>query len=274
MKKLQSKYYKTSLGNIHFLYKQGYENTIVFLHGIPGNSKTWERTANGLSKNYEIIIPDLLGFGKSDINRQNYYMEAQVQVLKEVLHYLKINKFAFVSHDFGGPVAISFLQKHSEFEISGLVLCNTNCFTDTYIPPPLRLAKVPVINQIFFKMMAGNKFALKMMYKKAVVNKKEFTKNMFCNYLNKKTIWSTQHIFLKSLSNLKKNYDKIEKSLSQINIPTLVIWGDKDPFFALDVGVRTSQSIKGALLNVYKNTGHFVPEEQSKRFAKNILDFL
>lgn len=46
-----------------------------------------------------------------------------------------------------------------------------------------------------------------------------------------------------------------------------------DPFFATSVAERTHQTLQNSQLKIYKNAGHFVPEEQSRLVAEDILNF-
>ena len=92
----------------------------------------------------------------------------------------------------------------------------------------------------------------------------------FARHLTDGGIDLTRRIFQKSLADLKGNYQAIQDMLPHLSIPTVVVWGDKDPFFAVSVGERTARAIPGARLVVYEETGHFVPEEQPERLAAEI----
>lgn len=69
-------------------------------------------------------------------------------------------------------------------------------------------------------------------------------------------------VFQHSLANLKGNYQLVEETLPKLTMPALVLWGAQDPFFAVAVGQRVQQALPNATLQVYEQTGHFVPEER------------
>ncbi len=261
------------VGELSFL-KGGEGEPFLLLHGIPGSAFTWESAGMLLADHYHVIIPDLLGFGQSDMPGDNYYIETQARVIKQLLDNLGINKLSLGSHDFGGPVSLTLMRMFPNLTINGLVLSATNVFTDTPIPLPLRIASVPYLNTIFFKVMAGNKMGLHMMYLAATKEKTEVSWKKFERHLTPSCIDLTRRIFQRSLSDLKTNYQPIEDMLSSIAIPTLILWGKNDPFFATSVGERTHHAIRGSTLKIYEHTGHFVPEEQPSHVARDIMDFL
>ena len=138
--------------------------TLVFLHGIPGSALTWKAVAARLQEQYRVIVPDLRGFGHSDPPVGDYYMAGQARGIKELLEALEVTEFGLVTHDFGGPVGLTMMRLFPDLNVRELVLSDTNVFTDTYVPPPLRVAKIPLVNTVFFQLMVGNRFGLRMLY--------------------------------------------------------------------------------------------------------------
>lgn len=251
----------------------GAGDVFVLLHGIPGSTFSWQQTGLILQDQFHVIIPDLVGFGESDAPSGDYYLEQQATSIHELLTKLGITSAYLGGHDFGGPIALTIMRLFPEFGVRGLVLSGTNVFTDTFIPIPLRMAKVPVLRTPFFKMMAGNLFGMRMMYQQAFRNKSAISWKRFKSHLTKGCMEFTAKIFQRSLADLKKNYGDIEDMLPGIDVPTLVLWGARDPFFPVSVGERTHKAIKNSLLKVYPDTGHFVPEERPAEVAQDIIDF-
>lgn len=247
---------------------------VVFLHGIPGSALTWEGVATRLQEQYRVVVPDLRGFGRSDAPAGDYYMEGQARAIKELLDSLDIEECVLVTHDFGGPVGLTMMRLFPELTVDGLVLSATNVFTDTYVPPPLRVAKFPVVSTVFFQLMVGNRFGLRMLYQGAVKRKDTATWAHFQRHLTPCAMVMTRRIFQRSLADLEANYGAIEQMLPDIQSPTLVLWGDSDPFFSTGVAERTRSTIPDAELTVFDETGHFVPEERPADVAVAILDFL
>jgi pimeloyl-ACP methyl ester carboxylesterase len=59
-----------------------------------------------------------------------------------------------------------------------------------------------------------------------------------------------------------------------VRVPTLILWGDRDPPLPLEVPRRMVREIPGAALAILQNTGHWVPEERPADVVRLIRDFL
>ncbi len=245
----------------------------LLLHGIPGSSYTWECVGTQLSDHYRVIIPDLMGFGESDPPSGDYYMPDQAKALKRLLDTLAIDSLFVAGHDFGGPVALTMMRLFPELQVDGLVLSQTNVFTDTPIPLPLKAARLPVIATPVFWLMIGNLPSLYMTYIAAAYQKENLPWTEFRRHLTSHGIHLTRRIFQRSLSDLPGNYGEIQAFLSKIAIPTLVLWAANDPFFTVATGERVQRAIAESSLKVYDHTGHFVPEERSQQVSEDIVKY-
>ena len=270
-----SKQVVTANGTLHYLEYGSTNKEIIFLlHGIPGSSHCFDSLAIHLSSSYRAIVPDMLGFGKSSKPVNDYYTNAQATAYSELYNSITSDSIIVFGHDFGGPAAITLIKDFSNVKIKKLILASTNMFVDAYVPPPMRLAKVPVLGHAFFWLMTGNRMGTKMMYNQGVKNKATYTLHQYKKSITKSGMKYTMRIFRKSLSNLKLHYQSIQDHLANIIIPVLVLWGDSDPFFAVDVGQRTKNALKNSRLIVYKSTGHFVPSEQPAAVFQDINKFI
>ncbi len=66
----------------------------------------------------------------------------------------------------------------------------------------------------------------------------------------------------------------LRPKLSEIKIPTLIIWGKEDRLLPPSIGTELHRGIKGSRLVVFERTGHFPMVEASDRFCKEVLNFL
>jgi pimeloyl-ACP methyl ester carboxylesterase len=105
-------------------------------------------------------------------------------------------------HDFGAPVALTLMRLFPELGVRGLVLSATNVFTDTHVPLPLRAARIPHLNIVFYKAMVGNRLGIRMMYLAATNDKSEASWEGFSRHLTPAGIDLTRRIFQRSLSDL------------------------------------------------------------------------
>ena len=101
------------------------QKVIVLLHGKNFSGYYWERVAKDLlKKNYRVIIPDQIGFGKS--SKPDYYQYSFGQLAlntKTLLDNLKIAKIDLVGHSMGGMLATTFTVNYPK-TVSKLILIN------------------------------------------------------------------------------------------------------------------------------------------------------
>jgi pimeloyl-ACP methyl ester carboxylesterase len=245
--------------------------TVLLLHGIPGSRKTFTEVAKRLGKTCRVVVPDLLGFGDSPDAPAHYHAAEHAEVVLQFLGKLGIDDLHLVGFDFGGPTAIRVAAKLGK-RVRSLTVAATNMFPDTPIPPPLRLAKVPVLGWLFFRLAFG-RFGLMAMWLAAVADRAAFPFKKYCVALHGHGTRTTRRIFLSSMRDLPGLYGEVERLGNSLGLPSLVLWGDRDPFFPSAVGERTAQSL-GAELRVLSGCGHFVPEERPVETAGAISELI
>lgn len=101
------------------------KGVVVLFHGKNFNGAYWHKTAEDLSSSgYRVIIPDQLGFGKSDkpIDYQ-YSFHALASNTFQLLDFLKIDKVSLVGHSMGGMLATRFALM-DQSRVTKLILVN------------------------------------------------------------------------------------------------------------------------------------------------------
>lgn len=110
-------------------YRQyGEGEPIVFLNGVMMGTNSWSPFIRTISKDYKMIVVDLLDQGKSDNFEVEYTIDTQAQVLKAFLDELKLKKIHLVGMSYGGKVAQSFAIKYKT-KVKSLILSNTDSYT-------------------------------------------------------------------------------------------------------------------------------------------------
>jgi pimeloyl-ACP methyl ester carboxylesterase len=249
---------------------EGNGTPILLLHGIPGDRSTWAAVAANLAeRGRTVIAPDLVGFGDSADSAVPLHAREQAKLLKELVKTIGLGKVHLVGFDFGGPTTIH-LAALLGGKASSIVLSNTNVFPDTPVPLPLRIASVPVLGDLAYRVFFS-RAGLAMLWFPAVQRRQELPFATFCAPLGSaKTVRTTRRIFLKSLSNLESLYAPVQRLAEDCRVPALVIWSDRDPFFPATVGERTAAAVRGKLRVL--RCGHFTPLERSAEFAQLVLD--
>ncbi len=242
---------------------------LLLLHGIPGSSQSWQKVGIKVASRFRVVIPDLMGFGASDApaEDEDFYLEEQAKAVYNLLTYLQITNFYLGGHGFGASVAVTLMRLYPELNVRGLILSAMNPFADSSIPFSLRLTGVPGLNSL----VVGNRLGLRMLFESAAQNKEEVQWREFRRHLTTGSIKLTRQILQRNLANGQATYAEMEAALPQITCPSLILWGDEDPFFPVEIAERIRATLPNALLKIYAYTGHFVPEERPIECAEDIV---
>jgi pimeloyl-ACP methyl ester carboxylesterase len=234
---------------------------VLLLHGIPGSRGSWDAIAPALAESCRVIVPDLLGFGESIPRNGPHHIRGQADGIATLLKELGADTYHLVGFDFGGPIAVT-LSLHDPGRCLSLVLLATNVFTDTPIPAPLKLASIPLIGDLWFRMLFGS-VGLKLLWHAAVRVKQQFPKHVYLRTLHPaQNITTTRQIFLLSMRDLRGLYREVHSALSRVRVPATVVWGDGDPFFPIPIGQAVAAQIPHSRLIVLNGCGHFIPQEK------------
>ena len=80
---------------------------VILLHGFPESHRTWGIVAPLLADRFRLIMPDLRGFGDSDLPQDvaAYSTDTLIADLFALADAVGVDRFALVGHDWGGAVA-------------------------------------------------------------------------------------------------------------------------------------------------------------------------
>lgn len=100
--------------------------TLVMIHGEVGrpNWKDWEGLL-GLADGYRLIIPDLVGYGKSSKPAETPDYRGQATVIHELLEVMKVDRAGFAGYSWGGQVALEFAMSWPEMVESLILVAST-----------------------------------------------------------------------------------------------------------------------------------------------------
>lgn len=231
---------------------------ILLVHGWADRLETFNSLAQGLSKNYTVLALDLPGFGKSQAPKEVWNLDNYAHFLAAFLQKLSPanDLCAIVGHSNGGAVVIRGIALRL-LAPKKLVLLASSGVRDT--------------DKI-------KRFAIKMVAKTGKVvtfwlpqkTKKQLQKKLYG------TVGSDMLVSPELQETFKKTVRQdIQKDAVQIDIPTLLMYGDQDTATPLgSVGKKLHKLIKNSLLETIPGADHFVHHAQPAHIATLILEFL
>ncbi len=244
----------------------GTGDLVIFLHGIGGNKDNWDFNLSMLSKYFLCVAWDTRGYGESEDYQGNLSFNDIINDLLSIYKYFGKKKAHIIGLSMGGQIACLFYEKHPD-KVQSMILCDThfglgnlekeeiNRFINSRKKPlleglqPIDIA-LPVSKSLIGNL--NNKIAIK-----ALVN--SMSKLHKESYL--KTIDASMSTF----------HDHI---FQQINVPTLILVGEKDTLTPPSMALKIHKLIKGSKFSIIEEAGHLINIESPKTFNYKVLKFL
>src|SRR5688500_15068769 len=105
----------TNVNGFQLAYeRRGQGTPLVLLHGFPLDHHLWDKVVPLLEDSFDIIVPDLRGFGNSTMLDASHSMDDYASDIVNLLDRLNIQKAAIVGHSMGGYVALAFARLYPE----------------------------------------------------------------------------------------------------------------------------------------------------------------
>ncbi|QDT01024.1 alpha/beta fold hydrolase [Adhaeretor mobilis] len=130
----------TSINGIQLTYEtHGKGTPVVLLHGFPLDAQMWQPQVEALSAGYQVIVPNLRGYGGSTQTEQDgtegVTMRQYADDIIALLDELSINEpVVLAGFSMGGYVAWQFALNYPE-RLKALIACDTRVIAD---PPEAR----------------------------------------------------------------------------------------------------------------------------------------
>nr|MDO8111025.1 alpha/beta hydrolase [Candidatus Sigynarchaeota archaeon] len=111
------------LNGVHICYHRtgGNKPPIILLHGISDNGLCWTRVAKDLEKDFDVIMLDARGHGKSTAAEMEFGFGLMAADVAGLIQELKLNKPILLGHSMGGQVATIVAGKYPDL-VSKIVL--------------------------------------------------------------------------------------------------------------------------------------------------------
>ena len=254
------------------------KEAVVLLHGNPTWSFYYRYLIKDLIKaGHRVIAPDHIGCGLSSKNETDSYTLSQhIKNLSKLLDYLDLEKVTLVIHDWGGAIGFGWAVENQE-KLKNIVITNTAAYLSKQIPWSIALCKIPFLNSFLIRRLNAFAYlALTMATAKGLTKEaKEGLIFPYDNYANRLGIAK----FVEDIPLHKKHpsYNtllSIEEKLPLIRVPKLILWGMKDFCFDSHFLERWKTFYPEARVVEYKNSGHYLFEDEKELVNKEILNFL
>lgn len=227
---------------------------LVLLHGWGLEGERYQKLAKALSQDFRVIVPDMPGFGKTNLPPKAYEVDDYGRRVKGFLTEQGINNAHFIGHSFGGRVLIKMANKYPDL-VESVVLTGAPG-VERFIPK--RTAK-RVLYWSAAKGMKGLSFLPPI---------KRLKNRFYADRDFGKVEGIMKDTFLKVIR------ERLDTEAKNIQQPTLLLWGLKDQMAPAKDAEKMLKLIPNSYLKMFTKSGHKLPYEKPEEFAREVRQFL
>jgi pimeloyl-ACP methyl ester carboxylesterase len=258
----ESKFATVYGAKIHYV-EAGSGPVLVLVHGLADDTTVWQEVIAPLAKTHRVIVPDLIGWGKSDKPLLSYRIATFSDFLDRFLQQLNVQKATFAGNSMGGWVVTDMALRYPE-RVEKLIIVGGVGFASV----PQQMG-VP-LDAMRFSSRADIRKFLPM----AFADKKFVSEETVDFLIEQRVRNGDGHTIATVIESMKRKDDVVDGKLAKIKAPTLVVWGRQDFLTPLVVGRRFQREIPGAKLEVIDQCGHMPQQECPAQFVEAVTPFL
>ncbi|MBP5976212.1 alpha/beta hydrolase [Brasilonema sp. CT11] len=222
--------------------EQSSEKTLVFLHAFGGGSSAyeWSKVYPAFAADYRIVAPDLIGWGRSDHPARSYSVNDYIQTIIE-----------FIERTCNGPISVVASSLTAAFTIRAAIL-RPDLFKSLILTTPAGLAEfgqdysrslsaqivnIPVVDRLLYITGVSSSFGIR-----SFLEERQFARpervypEIVEAYLQSAQQFNGEYAALAFVRG-DLSFD-LSQYITQLTIPTAMIWGQKSEFTGPEVGRR------------------------------------
>ncbi len=254
------------------------KQTILLLHGLPTSSQMFRDLMPMLADQFHLIAPDYVGFGHSDAPSRaifDYTFDNLAAHVAGLVDVLGLTSYLLYMQDYGGPVGFR-LFTHRPERVAGFIIQNANAYMEGVGDAPKKALlplwekRTPETEKAAREFIGpeGTKFHWTVGAKDPeAINPDNWVLDQA--FLDRP---GTQDYQVDLLENYKTNialYPEWQAGFRTHRPKTLIVWGERDPFF-IPAGARAYLNDLPEAKLIWLDAGHFVLDETRQQVATEI----
>lgn len=252
--------------------RKAWKPNLVLVHGFGANAM-WQygELLHHLMPRYNVYVPDLVFFGESWTQRPERSEAFQAECVMRLMAAQGVRRVSVVGISYGGFVSYSMAAQFPQAVEKVVVCCSGVCLEEKDLKEGFfEVADLDEVSRILTPQTPEK---LRELINFAFAKPpKAVPSYILSDYI---------HVFCIEFVTQKKELIHAlatERQLSKIpkiEQPTLILWGEHDKIFPLELGYRLQRHIgDNARIEVIKNAGHALNIEKPKEFVKHLKSFL
>ncbi|NIN66825.1 MAG: alpha/beta fold hydrolase [Anaerolineae bacterium] len=257
-------------------WAEGEGRTVILVHGLSCSAEFWQRNIGALSQQHRVYALDLLGFGRSDKEIDEWSLSYGASFIAQFMHALGAERATVVGNSFGGILCAQFAVQFPS-RLEKLVLVDSAGF-GRELNFLLRLESVRVLGRAMFSLYQRifpltTRWAY---YDPSSVDEEWLAETG--------AILRSPGVRDNALKVIRMGVDlggqreelfgDLHRQLAHVTAPTLIIWGSDDALVPVSHAYAAHKLIPNSQVRIVQRCGHLPQVERPEEFNQLLLDFL
>ena len=255
----------------HYIEK-GSGPPVILIHGFFFDTYMWNRNIDALAEKFNVYALDLWGFGYSSRQQLDFGFPLYSRQLELFMDAFDIPKASLIGQSMGGGTIIEFAVSNRS-RVDRIVLADA-----AGMPNPLpvlgKISNLPGVGELMY-WLPGNLMRRMTLSSTFIYDKKVITDEFLENATRFQKIKGSSEVMLEITR--KGFFDKLEpriRQLAELELPTLIIWGQQEKGIPLPVGRKLHAALPGSRMQIIDEAGHCPMIDRPEIFTELVLDFL
>jgi pimeloyl-ACP methyl ester carboxylesterase len=252
---------------------------VVLIHGMAGSSETWVPILPRLARRVTVVAPDLPGHGDSAKPRGDYSLGALASAIRDLLVALGHERATIVGHSLGGGVAMQLAYQFPQ-RCERLALVSSGGL-GREVSPVLRALSFPGAEYVLslgcapaLRNAGASVFGW---FGRLGLRPRSSVSEVWRSYNSLGDAESRAAFFhtLRAVVDVGgQRVSANDRLYLAAEVPTLIVWGDRDPFIPIAHAHAAHEAMPGSRLEVFPGAGHYPHCDDPERFAELLEDFI
>ncbi len=251
----------------YLMLGEGSSQPLLLLHGMSTAADSFRETMYGLADEFWLIAPDIPGFGYSADTRPYTYSHL-VEWLAALRMALDLAPCAVIGHSFGGVLAAAYTLAYPE-DVSRLLLAAPSLLSHNAYPDFLKRAGIALGLVDLGSAVSQSPLWVRRQIKAPFYAPEQQDESVWQRRLQDYTLARASTSVLKASAFLD-----LEPSLSQIEQPVCLVWGENDPVVPPEDAWKLQAVLPNAEVHLLPECGHISILEQPEMFQAAAREFL
>ncbi len=250
----------------------GHGEHVIFLHGTSGHLEAFIRNIPAFAPHYRCHAIDMLGHGFTGKPDYPYEIPRYVEHLVNYMDACGIARAHLVGESLGGWVAAWLASEQPERVSSLQLLCSGGTKANPAVMERIRNSTLQAVASDDIS-LTRKRLELLMADPAASVSD-ELVETRHLIYHAPDFVRNVENLLcLQNMETRQKNLLRADR-LAKVKTPTLIIWGNENPFGQVPEATELAQMIGGSRLEIFSHCGHWPQHEQAEHYNRLALEFL